>query len=165
MPTKCFIQLFVNVKILTIFCMVSSDWTTRGSSDLLQNRTHQLTRNMICFHSFYFIMQGKLIFLRTRCFLYQNTSQLQWFKEKKLPQSKCCCKLKSNISKVSKRGLHSVVRLQKKARRNSEHPNTKISHRLRNDKCVGFGAKLTLTADQPRAPNHIAIEFLFNGCS
>ena len=69
---------------------------------------------MICFHSFYFIMQGKLIFLRTRCFLYQNTSQLQWFKEKKLPQSKCCCKLKSNISKVSKRGVHSVVRLQKK---------------------------------------------------
>ena len=35
-----------------------------------------------------------------------------------------------------------------KAGRNSEHPNTKISHRLRNDKCVGFGAKLTLTADE-----------------
>ena len=114
MPTKCCTQLFVNVKILTIFCMVSSDWTTRGSSDLLRNRTHQLTRNMICFHSFYFIMQGKLIFLRARCFLYQNTSQLQWFKEKKLPQNKFCCKLKSNISKVSKRGVHSVARLQKK---------------------------------------------------
>ena len=35
-----------------------------------------------------------------------------------------------------------------KKRRNSEHPNTKISHRLRNDKCVGFGAKVTLTADE-----------------
>ena len=35
-----------------------------------------------------------------------------------------------------------------KARRNSKHPNTRISHRLRNDKCVGFGAKLTLTADK-----------------
>ena len=34
------------------------------------------------------------------------------------------------------------------AGRNSEHPNTRISHRLRNDKCVGFGAKLTLTADE-----------------
>ena len=30
----------------TIFCIVSSGWTTRGSSDLLQNRTHQLTRNI-----------------------------------------------------------------------------------------------------------------------
>ena len=29
--------------------------------------------------------------------------------------------------------------------RSSEH---KISHRLRNDKCVGFGAKLTFTADE-----------------
>ena len=41
-----------------IFCMVSSGWTTRGSSDLLQNRTHPLTRNIICFYSFHFIMQG-----------------------------------------------------------------------------------------------------------
>ena len=75
-------QLSVNVNILTIFCMVSSDLTTRGSRDLLKNRTHQLTRNMIYFNSFYFIMQGKLIILGTRCFLHQNTSQLQWFKEK-----------------------------------------------------------------------------------
>ena len=59
-------------------------------------------------------MQGKLIILRTRCFLHQNTSQLQWFKEKTLLQSKFCRKLKSSISKVSKRGVHSVVRLQKK---------------------------------------------------
>ena len=114
MPTKCCSQLLVNVKILTIFCLVSSDWTTRGSSDLLLNRTHQLTRNMKCFYSFYFIMQGKLVILRTRCFLYQNTSQLQWFKEKTLLQSKFCRKLKSSISKVSKCGVHSVVRLQKK---------------------------------------------------
>ena len=35
-----------------------------------------------------------------------------------------------------------------KAGRNSDYPNTKISHRLRNDKCVGFGAKLTFTADE-----------------
>ena len=56
-------------------------------------------------------------------------------------------------------------KVAEKARRNSEHPNTRISHRLRNDKCVGFGAKLTLTADQPRTPNHVSIEFLFNGCS
>ena len=33
-------QLSVNVNILTIFCMVSSDWTTRGSRDLLKNRTY-----------------------------------------------------------------------------------------------------------------------------
>ena len=114
MPTKCCSQLLVNVKILTIFCLVSSDWTTRGSSDLLLNRTHQLTRNMICFYSFYFIMQGKLVILRARCFLHQNTSQLQGFKEKTLFQSKFCRKLKSSISKVSKCGVHSVVRLQKK---------------------------------------------------
>ena len=39
-----------------IFCMVSSGWTTRGSSDLLQNRTHQLTRNdyMFLLFSFYY---------------------------------------------------------------------------------------------------------------
>ena len=35
-----------------------------------------------------------------------------------------------------------------KARRNSDHPNTKISHRLRNDECVSFGAKLTFAADE-----------------
>ena len=69
---------------------------------------------MICFYSFYFIMQGKLVILRTRCFLHQNTSQLQWFKEKTLFQSKFCRKLKSSISKVSKCGVHSVERLQKK---------------------------------------------------
>ena len=56
----------------------------------------------------------KLIILRTTCFLHQNTSQLLWFKEKTLLQSKFCCKLKSSISKVSKRGEHSVVRLKKK---------------------------------------------------
>ena len=39
-------------------------------------------------------------------------------------------------------------KVAEKARRNSKHPNTRISHRLRNDKCVGFGAKLTLTADK-----------------
>ena len=99
-------QLSVNVNILTIFCMVSSDWPTRGSRDLLKNRTHQLTRNMICFHSFYFIMQSNLIFLGTRCFLHQNTSQLQWCKEKTILQSKFCCKLKSSISKHR---MHSVV--------------------------------------------------------
>ena len=56
----------------------------------LQNWTHQLTRNMLCFYSFYFIMQGKLIILRTRCFLHQNKIQFQWLKEKKLLQSKFC---------------------------------------------------------------------------
>ena len=85
--------------------MVSSDLTMGGSSDLLQNRTHQL-RNMICFYSFYFIMQGKLKILRTSCFLHQNKSQLQWFKEKTFLQSKFCCKLKSSISK---QWVHSVV--------------------------------------------------------
>ena len=59
-------------------------------------------------------MQGKLIILRTRCFLHQNKSQLPWFKEKTLLQSKFCRTLKSNISKVSKRGVLSVLRLQKK---------------------------------------------------
>ena len=39
-------------------------------------------------------------------------------------------------------------KVTEKAGRNSDHPNTKISLRLRNDKCVGFGAKLTLTADE-----------------
>ena len=39
-------------------------------------------------------------------------------------------------------------KVAEKARRNSEHPNTRISHRLRNDKSVGFGAKLTLIADK-----------------
>ena len=38
--------------------------------------------DMFC--SFYFIMQDKLIILRTRYFLHQNTSQLQWLKEKKI---------------------------------------------------------------------------------
>ena len=56
----------------------------------LQNWTHQLTRNMLCFYSFYFIMQGKLIILRTRCFLHQNKSQFQWLKDKTLLQSKFC---------------------------------------------------------------------------
>ena len=93
-------------------------------------------------------MQGKLIILRTRCFLHQNISQLPWFKEKTLLQSKFCRTIKSNISKVSKRGELSVLKLQKKARRNNNHSNTQISHRLRNDKCFGFGAKLTLTADE-----------------
>ena len=50
----------------------------------------------------------KLIILRTTCFLHQNTSQLLWFKEKTLLQSKFCCKLKSSITKVSKCGVHSV---------------------------------------------------------
>ena len=99
MQTICCTQLLVNVKILNIFCMISLDFTMGGSSDLLQNRTHQLTRNMICFYSFHFIMQGKLKILRTRCFLHQNKSQLQWFKEKTFLQSKFCCKLKSSISK------------------------------------------------------------------
>ena len=54
-------------------------------------------RKMKFFYSFYFIMQGKLVILRTRCFVDQNTSQLQWFKEKKLLQSKFCRKLKSSI--------------------------------------------------------------------
>ena len=35
-----------------------------------------------------------------------------------------------------------------KAGRNSDHPNIKISRCLRNNICVGFGAKLTLTADE-----------------
>ena len=39
-------------------------------------------------------------------------------------------------------------KVAEKARRNSDHPTTKISHRLRNDKCVGFGAKLTLIANE-----------------
>ena len=69
---------------------------------------------MIGFYSFHFIMQGKLIILRTRCFLHQNISQLPWFKEKTLLQSKFCRTLKSNISKVSKRGVLSVLSLQKK---------------------------------------------------
>ena len=106
MSTKCCAQLLLNVKILNIFCMVSSDITTGGSSDLLQNRTHQLPRNMICFYSFHFIMRGKLKILRSRCFLHQNKSQLQWFKEKTFLQSKFCCKLKSIISK---QWVHSVV--------------------------------------------------------
>ena len=106
MSTKCCAQLLLNVKILNIFCMVSSDITTGGSSDLLQNRTHQLPRNMICFYPFHFIMRGKLKILRSRCFLHQNKSQLQWFKEKTSLQSKFCCKLKSIISK---QWVHSVV--------------------------------------------------------
>ena len=53
---------------------------------------------MICFYPFDFIMQGKLIILRSRCFLHQNTSQ---------------------------RGMHSVVRLKKKrgGKRSSQHQN------------------------------------------
>ena len=39
-------------------------------------------------------------------------------------------------------------KVEEKAWRNSDHPNTKISHRLRNEKCVGFGARLTFTADE-----------------
>ena len=39
-------------------------------------------------------------------------------------------------------------KVEEKAWRKSDHPNTKISHRSRNDKCVGFGAKLSLTADE-----------------
>ena len=39
-------------------------------------------------------------------------------------------------------------KVTEKAGRNSNHPNTKISLQLRNDKFVGFGAKVTLTADE-----------------
>ena len=92
-------------------------------------------------------MQGKLIILRTRCFLHQNTSQLQWFKEKTLLQSKFC-RNSSQVFKGFKAWSAFGCKVAEKARGNSEHPNTKISHRLRNDKFFGFGAKLTLTAGQ-----------------
>ena len=39
-------------------------------------------------------------------------------------------------------------KVEEKARRKSDHPNTKISHRSRNDKCVGLCAKMTFTADE-----------------
>ena len=39
-------------------------------------------------------------------------------------------------------------KVAEKVRRNSDHPNTKISHRLRNDKCVGLCGKMTFTADE-----------------
>ena len=39
-------------------------------------------------------------------------------------------------------------KVEEKARRKSDHPNTKISHRSRNDKCVGLCAKITFTADE-----------------
>ena len=39
-------------------------------------------------------------------------------------------------------------KVEEKARRKSDHPNTNISHRLRNDKCVGLCAKMTFTADE-----------------
>ena len=39
-------------------------------------------------------------------------------------------------------------KVTEKAGRNSDHPNTKISLWLRNDKCVDFGAKVTLIADE-----------------
>ena len=39
-------------------------------------------------------------------------------------------------------------KVAEKAGRNSDHPNCQISRRLRNDKCFGFGAKLTFTADE-----------------
>ena len=77
------------------------------------------------FYSFYVIMHGKLIILWTRCFLHQNTSQLQWSKEKTLIQSKFFRKLKSSILKVSKRGVHSVERLQKKRRGTAIIPTPK----------------------------------------
>ena len=92
------------------------------------------------FYSFYFIVQGKIIILRTRCFLHQNISQLQWFKAKTL--------LQSQVFKGFKAWSAFGCKVAEKARGNSEHPNTKISHRLRNDKFFGFGAKLTLTAGQ-----------------
>ena len=153
MSTKCCAQLLVNVKILTIFCMVSSDWTTRGSSDLLQNWTHQFTRNMICFYPFDFIMQGKLIILRSRCFLLQNTSQ---------------------------RGMHSVVRLKKKrggkaiirtpkSATTQETTNVLVYvrkwHLLQTRKMTNpFTTIVRMQKNQPRTQNHVSIEFLFNGC-
>ena len=39
-------------------------------------------------------------------------------------------------------------KVEEKAGRKDDHPNTKISHRLRNDKCVGLCAKMTFTADE-----------------
>ena len=153
MSTKCCAQLLVNVKILTIFCMVSSDWTTRGSSDLLQNWTHQFTRNMICFYPFDFIMQGKLIILRSRCFLHQNTSQ---------------------------RGMHSVVRLKKKrggkaiirtpkSATAQETTNVLVYvrklHLLQTRKMTNpFTTIVRMQKNQPRTKSHVPIEFLFNGC-
>ena len=103
---------------------------------------------MICFYSFSFIMLGKLIILRTRCFLHQNTSQLLWFKEKNITSKYILPQIKVNYFKGFKAWSAFCCKVAEKARRNSDHPNTKISHRLRNDKCVGFGAKLTLTADE-----------------
>ena len=131
---------------------------------------------MIGFYSFHFIMQGKLIILRTRCFLHQNISQLPWFKEKTLLQSKFCRTFK--YLKGFKAWSAFCFKVAEKARRNNNHSNTQISHRLRNDICVGFGAKLTadeeddnpftiivrMRKNQTRAQNHVSIEFLFNGC-
>ena len=157
-----------------------SDWTTRGLSDLLQNWTHQLTRNIICFYYFYFIMQGKLIILRTTYFLHQNTSQLQWFKEKTLLQSKFCCKLKSSISKDSKRGVHSVVRLQKKWEGTTIITTPKSATAkdttnalvlvqswrwLQTRKMTNpFTIIVMMKKNQTRTQNHISLKFLFNGC-
>ena len=86
--------------------------------------------------------------------------------------------IKVNSFKGFKAWSAFCCKVVEKAGRNSEHPNTRISHRLRNDKCVGFGAKLTLIADEEddkciynhredveepaRTQNHIYIEFLFN---
>ena len=55
--------------------------------------------------------------------------------------------IKVKYLKVSKRGVHSVVRLQKKRGGTANIPTPK-SATARNDKCFGFGAKLTLTAGQ-----------------
>ena len=39
-------------------------------------------------------------------------------------------------------------KVEEKTRRKSDHPNTKISHHSRNDKCVSLCAKMTFTADE-----------------
>ena len=88
--------------------------------------------------------------------------------------------IKVNSFKGFKAWCAFCCKVVEKARRNSDHPNTKISHRLRNDKCVGFGAKLTLIANEEddksiynhredaeepaRTQNHVSIEFLLNVC-
>ena len=68
--------------------------------------------DMFLLFLFYYARQAHNF--KNQMFLTSKYKSASMVYEKTLLQRKFCCKLKIRISKVSKRGVHPVVRLQKK---------------------------------------------------
>ena len=68
--------------------------------------------DMFLLFLFYYARQAHNF--KNQMFLTSKYKSASMVYEKTLLQRKFCCKLKVRISKVSKRGVHPVVRLQKK---------------------------------------------------